>query len=229
MKKIVVILMSLSVLFSCSGDDNGAAIITSINGAPGAPALVFPTDNLICTNFNLEFDWNAVTDPEGDAVSYIIDIATDANFDVVVFSALTTVTTQLFTLEKGVTYYWRVKVRDSEGNESGYSETQSFITEPDAGINTIPYPPTAVTPQDGAVISGNTVSLEWTATDADGDALTYDVYFGDTNPPILVSENQENSTLELSLSANTAYYWRLVVKDENGGAVIGQVWNFTTE
>ena len=226
MKKILITIASLSFLISCGGDDDGTPIL--INEAPGVASLIFPTNNLICTNFNLEFDWSTVTDPEGDTISYIIDIATEADFGTVLFTATTTATERTFTLEKGVTYYWRVKVRDSEGNESAYSETQSFITEPDAGVNTLPYAPTAVTPQNGATLTANTVSLAWDATDADGDTLVYDVYFGDTNPPQLMSENLTTSSFDVSLVTGTQYYWRVVVKDDHEGVTLGQIWSFTT-
>ncbi|GAA4277601.1 hypothetical protein [Aquimarina mytili] len=229
MKKIFITLITLSLVLSCSGDDDGGATRALTNEALVAPGLVFPTQNLTCTNFNLEFTWNSISDPEGDDISYIIDISTDNNFGSISFTAVTTEALQAFTLEKGVTYYWRVKARDSEGNESDYSTTQSFFTEPDAGINTIPYAPTAVTPLDGATPTGNTVSLAWDTTDADGDTLVYDVYFGETNPPQLTTENITTTNFDVSVASDTQYYWRVVVKDSNQGTTIGQVWNFRTE
>ncbi len=215
-------------LFSCSSDDNGPQIDLS-NLDPSIPSLIYPTNNLVCTNFNLEFDWNVSTDTDGDTVSYVIDIATDSEFATVLFTAVTSETLRAFTLEKGTTYYWRVKARDSEGNESKYSPAQSFFTEPDAGINTIPSTPGLISPSLGERVSGTMIALEWDATDADGDALLYDVYFGNTNPPILFSENIDASTLDVSASPDTVYYWRVVVKDNHQSATIGQVWNFRTE
>ncbi len=223
-----ITLISLALLISCSGDDDGAPPIT-VNQAPAAPSLVFPSNNLTCTNFNLEFEWNAVTDPDGDEVSYVIEIAANSNFTTVLFTAVTSETTRTFTLEKGVTYYWRVKAGDTEGNESEYSGTQSFFTEPEAGINTIPSVPQLISPAIGNQLSDTTVTLDWEATDTDDDALVYDVYFGDTNPPVLFSENIDMSELEVTLSPNTIYYWRVVVKDNHQSATIGQVWNFRTE
>ena len=62
------------------------------------------------------------------------------------------------------------------------------------------------------------------------DVLTYDVYFGTVNPPtVKVAENKTTPTYEAtSLQAATQYYWRVVVKDNKGGATTGQVWNFRT-
>lgn len=229
--KLYITLLNITLLFSCRGNDDGAVAPGPIseNEAPAIPDLVFPANNETCTNFNLEFDWDTVSDPDGDEVSYVIEIATDSNFTTVLFTAVTAETIRTFTLEKGVTYFWRVKARDTNDNESEYSETQSFFTEPDASVNTIPLAPELISPSIGAQLSGSTITLDWNATDTDGDALLYDVYFGDTNPPPLFSENINTSTLEVAVSTSTVYYWRIVVKDNHQSATIGQVWNFRTE
>ncbi|WP_025743939.1 fibronectin type III domain-containing protein [Aquimarina pacifica] len=229
--RIYITLVSIALLFSCSNDDNGGGTIpiTSQNGAPAIPDLVFPANNLTCTNFNLEFDWNTVTDPDGDEVNYIIEIATDNNFTTVLFTAVTSETIRTFNLEKGITYFWRVKARDTNDNESEYSETQSFFTEPDASIDILPSTPQLIGPTIGARVSGSTISLDWETTDVDRDTILYDIYFGDTNPPTLFSEGKEISILDVAISPNTVYYWQVVIKDNNQNASIGQVWNFRTE
>ena len=227
MRNLFIVILSSLFLLSCSGDDNNVAQF--VNSSPSIPGLVFPTNNLVCTNFNLEFDWNIAVDTDGDSVSYTVDIATDNTFATVLFTATTAETVNTFTLEKGTTYFWRVKAIDSEGNESDYSDTQTFFTEPDAGVNTVPNTPSVVSPSLGERVSGSTITLDWDATDADSDALLYDVYFGDTNPPILVSENIDVSTFDATISANTTYYWRVVVKDSHQSATIGQVWSFRVE
>ena len=64
--------------------------------------------------------------------------------------------------------------------------------------------------------TATTVTLQWTASDADtSDILTYDVYFGTENQPTIVT--------------SATYYWKIVVKDNKGGQTIGQVWIFTTD
>lgn len=224
MKKIVITILSLVFLLSCSGDDNGSSIV--VNASPDTPDLVFPINNAVCTNVNLKFDWDAVVDPEGTTVSYLIDIATDADFATVLFTATTTESIQTFNLEKGIQYYWRVKARDSEGNESPYSENQSFSTEANAEVNTIPTVPTVAFPQNGGMATSGTVSLSWDATDADSDTLVYDIYFGETNPPELVTENLTITSFEVSVTNGVQYYWRVAVKDNHQNVTVGQVWNF---
>jgi len=228
MKKIYILLISSLVLISCSNDDGNDPQIDLSNLDPSIPSLIFPTNNLVCTNFNLEFDWNAATDGDNDSITYVIDIATNSNFGTILFTAVTSATLRTFTLEKGTTYYWRVKARDSEGNESEYSPTQTFFTEPDAGVNTIPSVPELISPPLGDRLSAATITLDWDAKDTEDDALSYDLYFGDTNPPVLFAGNMDMSSIDVPVSSDTVYYWRIVVKDSNQSATLGQVWNFRT-
>ncbi|MEW7289139.1 fibronectin type III domain-containing protein [Aquimarina sp. 2304DJ70-9] len=226
---LYIILLSSLFLFSCGGSDDSGVQQTVSNEAPSVPKLVFPINNATCTNFNLEFDWDAASDSDGDSVSYTIEIAESDSFSTIVFTQNTSQTTNVFSLEKGTTYFWRVKSMDSEGNESAYSTIQSFFTEPEAGLNTIPTAPSVVSPTLGEHISGTNITLDWDASDTDGDDLSYDVYFGTSNTPSLVEQNITASQLEVTISPDTVYYWRVVVKDDQEGVTIGQVWNFRTE
>ncbi|GAA4273685.1 fibronectin type III domain-containing protein [Aquimarina gracilis] len=227
--KIYIALLSTALVLSCSGDDDGGPQIDLSNADPTIPSLIFPTNNLTCTNIDLTFSWNAATDSDGDTISYVIDISTDSSFDTIAFTVTTTQRNRTFNLDKGVTYFWRVKAMDNKGNESDYSATQSFFTEPDAAVNTLPNAPEVVSPEIGSRVSETTITLNWNASDADGDTLVYDVYFGDTDSPALVAEAIDVSTLDVSVSSGTTYYWRVVAKDPNQSATMGQLWNFRTE
>ncbi|MDP2303398.1 MAG: carboxypeptidase regulatory-like domain-containing protein [Ignavibacteria bacterium] len=73
------------------------------------------------------------------------------------------------------------------------------------------------------------VILTWVSTDADGDALTYDIYFGtSTNPSLEVSGRTVATYSPASLSSNTTYFWKIVAKDGKGGTTTGDIWRFTT-
>jgi len=65
------------------------------------------------------------------------------------------------------------------------------------------------------------VLLKWTSNDVDEDALIYDIYFVETTPPILVKENNIDSSYEVSIAPDKTYYWKIVVKDNNGGESVG--------
>ena len=236
MKKIIYTLVALStVLWSCGGgggDTPPPPPPPPVNNAPATPTLVYPTDNLLCIDNVLDFDWNASTDPDGDAVTYQVQVATDALFTQLIHSVTTSTTLRTLSLEKGIAYYWRTKATDSKGASSSYSATNQFYTEGEGVSNYLPFTPVLVAPALNVVVSGapTTTNLQWTANDVDNDALTYDVYFGTDNPPTVIESADQNSDfVSVTLAASTSYYWKVVVKDGQGGQTIGQVWNFKTD
>ena len=88
-----------------------------------------------------------------------------------------------------------------------------------------------VSPLYDSVVAASTVTLDWTASDPDySDVLTYDVYLGINNPPTTkVAEGISGSSFNAnSLTVSEVYYWYVVVKDNNAGVTIGQIWSFNT-
>ena len=70
----------------------------------------------------------------------------------------------------------------------------------------------------------------WTGGDPDaGDTVTYDVYFGTSATPPLVSPDQTGTTYDPgTLNYNTKYYWMITAGDNHAASTIGPVWDFTT-
>ncbi len=230
MRTILITIISLGVLFSCKKEEFSETVPTPdvVNIAPEIPNLVFPANNQTCTHTNIEFNWGASLDANGDVLAYQIDVALEASFATKLFSEFTSEQKGTFTLNKGTTYYWRVRAIDSKQAESGYSAVSSFFTEPDAVVNTLPYSPEIVAPLMGSTATIGTVTLDWTAIDADGDAVVFDVYFGTSNPPVLVVQDVTISNYNVTVSSNTTYYWKIVAKDSKQGVAISPVWNFKT-
>ncbi len=231
MKKYIFHLIIVTIVLfcsSCGGDSKPTP--EPVNSAPSKPILSAPTNNLLCINNMVAFQWNASTDPEGNSITYQIQIAKDNQFSQVVETITGAVTTQSFLLEKGVAYYWRAKAIDSNNKSSDFSSTFQFYTEGVGVSNHLPFTASIVSPQLNAAVQGATTVLEWNASDVDSnDILTYDVYFGTVNPPTTkVASNQSAKTYTQNISAATNYYWRIDVKDNKGGVNKGQVWNFKT-
>ncbi len=222
-----------TLLWSCggSGGDTPDPDPDPINKAPSTPSLVYPSANLLCIDNSIEFKWNASTDPDGDNISYVIQIAKDNAFTNIVETVTNSSTTRTISLEKGVAYYWRVNAKDSKNNYSAYTSANSFYTEGIGVSNYVPFSPSIVSPSLNAVVTESTATLEWDASDVDDDPLTYDVYFGTDNPPTSkkATDQSGKTYTTASLNSSTDYYWKVVVKDGNGGEAIGQVWNFKTD
>jgi hypothetical protein len=122
-------------------------------------------------------------------------------------------------------YSWYAEAND--GEFSTQSDTWSFTTAPP---NSAPNQPSNPSPVNHATGISIDADLSWTGGDPDfGDTVTYDVYFGTSATPPLVSEDQiETSYNPSALSYNTKYYWKIVAEDSHEASTIGPLWDFTT-
>jgi len=236
MRKLLFIIVLSTLLPSCGGggSDDPAPTPTptpTVNKAPSAPTQSAPTNNLLCIDNTVSFQWTASSDPDGDTVSYEMQIATDNQFTQNLQTNTNSSTSTSVSLEKGIAYYWRVRGKDSKGATSSYSSTFNFYTEGNGESNHLPFSPAAVKPLLNSIEQESSTTLEWTASDVDtNDTLTFDVYFGTVNPPTTkISENQSATTISVDLNSSTDYYWKIVVKDDKDGITIGQVWGFKTD
>ncbi|WP_139955875.1 glycoside hydrolase family 78 protein [Flavicella sediminum] len=224
MKHLLTVFIAL---FLCACGGEGTEEIK--NTAPTKPENLSPTNNLACLTSDLDFSWNKSIDDQGDALTYFVEIATDNQFAQVVSSEETNATEKSFNLEKGKVYYWRVAAKDARGMQSAYSDTWTFYTEGEAVENHLPFMTENISPVPNAKVTSNSISLEWSCVDLDTDALLFDVYFGDTETPSLVSSDVENTTYDVSVDAEKMYYWRVDAKDGSGSITQGQLWSFETE
>lgn len=233
MKKLIYSVIVSVLISSCGGGDD--SIPTPIpepeNRVPAKPTLVDPVNNLLCVDNVVSFNWNTASDPDGNTVSYLLEIAENNIFSPISHSFSISTTSKAVSLEKGVAYYWRVKTKDSKNATSDYSSVYQFYTEGEGVINHLPFTPSLLTPALNEGVQDATVTLEWSGSDVDtNDTLSYDVYFGTNNPPATkLAENQFETTLEVTLNTATKYYWNIVVKDGKGGQTIGPIWTFKTD
>ncbi|MBE3136418.1 MAG: right-handed parallel beta-helix repeat-containing protein, partial [Thermoplasmata archaeon] len=108
---------------------------------------------------------------------------------------------------------------------------QNFKIICSGSTNQPPNIPSAPIPLNSATSIPINTQLSWTGGDPDaGDTVTYDVYFGITNQPQKVANNQSATTCNPgALVYSTLYYWRIVAWDNNGASAVGPLWSFTTE
>ncbi|MBS3944568.1 MAG: hypothetical protein KGZ42_03655, partial [Melioribacter sp.] len=85
--------------------------------------------------------------------------------------------------------------------------------------------PNLPTPSDGAINQLLFVTLKWECDNAS----EYDIYLGETNPPLIrYTTTQSKSYTTPPLRYDTKYYWRVVAKGTDGVTRSGPVWSFTT-
>ena len=232
MRNLLYIAILSFSLWSCGGGGGDTQTPPPVvNTAPTVPTLTAPANNSLCTDNVLNFQWNASTDSQGDAITYQIEVSKNTQFSPLAHNLTSTTTSKSITLEKGIAYYWRVKATDNKNLASNYSATFNLYTEGVGVTNHLPFSPVLVSPALNSVQTGTTVNLQWTASDVDtSDALTYDVYFGTASTPtVIVSANQSANSSSRTVTASTKYYWKVVVKGNKGGQRVGQVWSFTTD
>nr|WP_299382605.1 hypothetical protein [Allomuricauda sp.] len=218
----ILFLLFVALLFGCGGSD-------PVNTVPSVPSLTYPTNELLCIENVLAFRWNPSTDADGDGVSYQIEISSTETFGDIVHADLLNETARTFTLEKGQTFYWRVRAIDDQQNQSAFSTVWRFYTEGEIQENRLPSIPQLLHPSHESTTDQTELDLEWEATDPDvDDVLTFDLYFGTDNNPPLLAEDLSAPIFQVDLSPNTTYYWRVDVKDNQGGVTLGPVWVFGT-
>ena len=104
------------------------------------------------------------------------------------------------------------------------------FTASGTGINNPPNQPGSPSPENHATCVSINADLIWTGGDPDGHTVTYDVYFGISTSPPLVSDDQVATTYDPgTMSYDTHYYWKVVATDNHGASTEGPVWDFTTE
>jgi hypothetical protein len=230
MKNFIYLSIVGLLFISCSGGGGDDPVPEIKNIAPTIPTLVTPTENKLCVDNTVAFQWNASTDPTKDPITYQIEISKDNVFTQIVKTVESSNTSQSIILDKNTAYYWRVKATDSKGLSSNYSLTFKFYTAGEAVVNHLPFSPELVEPALNTVLNTTTATLKWNASDVDAtDVLTYDVYFGTANPPtVKIADNTAAKTKDITVEPAKEYFWRVVVKDNKGGETVGQVWKFKT-
>jgi len=100
-----------------------------------------------------------------------------------------------------------------------------------AWINQAPNTPSEPFPEDGAPHADIDADLSWTGGDPNPeDSVTYDVYFGITDPPPqVVSDTSDTSYDPGTLILGTTYYWQIVAWDNHDTSTAGPVWSFIAD
>ncbi|THD67890.1 hypothetical protein E7Z59_09580 [Robertkochia marina] len=216
------------ILFLCLGqvacDNDGAE---NMNEGPLTPELVAPEDNVLLQSTLVTFQWNSVTDPEGEAITYNLQVSTKPDFTNIIFSNTLTEPRYETTLEIGKYYYWRVRAKDASNNTSEFSRRQNLIVADPAILNYPPFPPDLRFPELDEEIDINQARLGWTGFDIDDTDLVYDVYLGtEFGNLTLGAENIETTEVTLNLDPEPFYYWRVEAKDPSGQITSSPIWWF---
>lgn len=226
MKKSLLIYVTLVFVWSCTPDPTD----------PTAPTLQFPANNEAClegeslndTQKNVSFQWTQSSNAE----SYEITVRNLATQSEQLYTS--TSNGQTIALLKGNPYAWSVSALGAAGTQPATSDTWKFYLAGDNEINYAPFPPELITPRSGATLTPNTdgeITLSWSASDVDGDLISFTVYLDKTNATTKLKDiafESETMSLNVAVDLSSVYYWRVVATDANNNTSDSGVYGFRT-
>lgn len=184
-----------------------------------APILVSPTDSSVDERIFNQLKWQAYS----GASSYAVQYGDKPDFSNAI-KTTSTGTTLNVTLKPNTRYYWRVRGRNSDGNEFyDYSEEWTFTT--DSGIPA----PKLISPVNGAQNQALNVLFSWEKFTPSTNyrlEISKDKSF---NSGVVTKNSATGFATFTHLEGGTTYHWR--VKTINGSieSPWSNSWDFSTE
>ena len=103
-----------------------------------------------------------------------------------------------------------------------FVKNESLITPTPIQSSFVPNSPT---PLNGATNQFLFVTLKWECDNA----FDFDIYIGETNPPLIKYATTTNKYFTTPiLKYNTRYYWQVIARLNDGTTSKGPIWSFTT-
>jgi hypothetical protein len=185
-----------------------------------APILSLPNNGSSFISDTPALSWS---DTSAQAISFTVQVATDADFSVIVTSG--SAASHSFTITSGllnnnVTYFWRVSASDGQ-RTSEWSVVFSFTTGVPA--------PSLTYPQEGDLYMPDTLTLAWYPVDG---ATTYYINVSTDYAFSAISINDSSSSASFAISSplasSSTYYWRVSASKPQGTSAWSTVRSFTT-
>ena len=222
--RLLTLLIVAVVLFGCKKKDPPKP--------PESAQLIFPGKNSECTTgedvnattSQVEFRWQASNNT--DTYELIVTNLNNGNKqDITVAS-----TQAILPIQKGTPYSWVVISKNSAVLQTASSASWSFYN---SGFETTyaPFPAEIVEPQMGLSVFkdiNNEVTLRWLGADVDDDIEGFEVYFSTENPPLslIASPGPTTTTTDVTVAADTIYYWKVITKDSEGNTSDSGIFEF---
>ncbi|MDE2292958.1 MAG: hypothetical protein KGL53_12825, partial [Elusimicrobia bacterium] len=185
------------------------------NSPPGQFDVLTGTGTLATRASSEELSWAPSWDPDGDAVTYELDLSTVPGKVTPVQDSVATSFTLDFTL--GTTYYWQVVARDGFGGVTA-TPPQTFLP---VFLNHPPTVPVNESKTGTIAYHGLNPSLAffWDASvDPDGDAVTYSVSYGTDSSHLTTVSPAPLGLTSPNVPLDAAFYYRITATDAYGAA-----------
>jgi hypothetical protein len=109
---------------------------------------------------------------------------------------------------------------------AGYATQIKIIIKKSSVENHPPTKPSNPNPPDQAAIQQTNSVLSWECSDPDGDAISYDVFYGTSNPPTekIAANSSDRQVTIGNMQIGKTYFWLVVAKDSKGATTYGDIW-----
>jgi hypothetical protein len=231
MKSKLAILLLVLLFTSCGKkQENVTPDLT-----PAKAVLTSPAQNEVCTTGTI------ISATQSSILLTWNSSANTDNYDLVLKNLLTATTTiqntaqtQLtVTLLRNTPYSWYIVSKSTKTAATTQSDTWKFYNSGPGVVTYAPFPATITSPTFGQIVTATsgTINLTWTGSSVNpGTIVNYDIYFGTTATPGLLSSAVTNSFINnVPVSSNTTYYWKVITRDIQGNTSDSGVYQFTVK
>ena len=220
------ILLIIFILFQCSKDQ----ILD-----PDEVILIFPTNHNNCSSSiiidesrsQVDFTWSEALNTD----QYEIVIENQSNKLQTKKISLKNNTSII--LERGFNYSWWVISKSNKSSITAKSLTWQFYLEGPSILEHLPFSAVLLDPKNEEEINLNNENkyiLKWSGNDLDDDIDFYSLYLGNSMGEMEILENNiKNQEIELELSKQKTYYWKILTIDLKGNNSSSQIYSFQTK
>ena len=234
MKTLLNIMTTISlivVFISCSSGDDGDSSTPTIPNPTQSPGnnsgnptttppdsfnLIFPNNSEICQTGTavanapqrilINFKWAVSSNADYYELSVV---ASESDNEVA--NLRTTSTDQDVEIDKGKLYQWSVKSANDDGEFT--SSQWSFYSIGEAVGNFIPYPAYNIQFEFDSL--NDLLSIQWEASDEDGDSLSFDIVLYENDIQIFnQTDLTVNTSSNIPVTIGAHYYATITVKDQ---------------
>ena len=205
-------------------DEFGGGTDPQVYDGPGLPVAISPIGGEEVDDATPDLTWSNTTDPQGDALTYDVEVYDDASMGTLLDSATaiagggagSTSWTPSVAVAENATAWWRVRAADAYV-AGGWTNLESFFVNE---TNEAPEAPGPAAPLEGDSVAVFAPTLSWTdGTDVDMDVLTYDVEVVDGSLTLVTQAlgiTGLSWTVDTDLTENAWYSWEARSVDPDG-------------
>ena len=215
MKNLIIYCSCLIFLFSCKTEKIINPPEKVIQTSPLKNETCFTGVILSSTKNSVNFKWQ----PANYTDNYELVVTNLITNEIV--SLKSTSTSLVVDLNRNTPYSWFVNSLN-KNSIATKSEVWKFYNAGEALTNYAPYPAEIIAPKmnEQLTLGSGSVNLLWSGLDVDNDISNYKIYFGTLATPPLFKTNlvSEGSSIRVTISSNTTYFWKIITTDKQGNS-----------